>query len=173
MNRRESATLRPLKGSAMTKTRPLKERFDDSWTPEPNTGCWLWLHRLDYKGHGRFKIAPIGFQAHRIAWTIYRGPIPDGMVIDHVCRVRCCVNPDHLRVVTPRQNSLENNIGPSAINARKTRCKYGHPFDAANTQIIGGRKRLDGTKAPVRICRTCNRTRQADRQRRVAAQEPR
>lgn len=85
---------------------------------------------------------------HRYVWEKENGPIPDGLVVDHVCRVKMCCNKDHLRLVTNAVNAMENSIGsPAVINSEKTQCKRGHPFDAENTYIHNGR----------RICRECAR----------------
>lgn len=110
-----------------------RERFDAKWVPEANTGCWLWTASLNWAGYGQLREREGGKPkiraAHRVAWTLYRGPIPEGMFIDHLCRVRSCVNPDHLRVVTPYQNSMENSLGWGARAAKRTHCAQGHPFD--------------------------------------------
>lgn len=104
--------------------RDIRERFDSKWTPEPNTGCWLWLDapRSAEVEYGTLKIGNSNKTAHRLAWELYRGPIPDGLIIDHVCRVKACVNPDHLRIVTPRENALENSNSIVYWNTQKTRC---------------------------------------------------
>lgn len=102
----------------------MRERFDAKWVPEPNTGCWLWTAFVDPGGYGRFSRGPTRSPcAHRAAWHLYRYPIPDGMVIDHKCRQRSCVNPDHLRVVTVRVNCLENSASPIAAHAKRTHCR--------------------------------------------------
>lgn len=131
---------------------PLQERFDSKWVPEPNTGCWLWLGGLTSCGYGAFAPVNKGEKAHRWAWMLYRGPIPEGMVIDHMCRVRSCVNPDHLRVVTPTQNTLENSASLQSQNAKKTHCKNNHLLAGDNLYV---NKHKDGTEA--RACRTCKR----------------
>lgn len=138
---------------------PLRERFDANWTPEPNTGCWLWTGAIyaGTRGYGRIKMRGRVSSAHRVAWLLYRGPIPDGMVLDHTCRVRACVNPDHLRVVTPKINSIENSRGVGAINRAKTQCHRGHPFDIANTRIAVVSRLTDGTPKMGRQCRQCSR----------------
>ena len=106
-----------------------RQRFDSHWIPEPNTGCWLWMKHLTPSGYGVFSVASsTNTGAHRAAWEFYRGPIPEGLVIDHICRVRSCVNPDHLRVVTRRINTLENSLSITALFAKKTHCKNGHPL---------------------------------------------
>lgn len=127
-------------------------RFLSSWTPEPNTGCWLWLGPITAKGYGLFSNRIMrGKKAHRYSWTLRNGPIPEGMVVDHICRERSCVNPDHLRLATPRENALENSLSPTALNARKTHCPNGHAYDEENTHtypLVGGWGRK---------CRACGR----------------
>lgn len=133
-------------------TIPLLERFMKSISPEPNSGCWLWLGAVDRKGYGTISIATGGGKkraafAHRISHELFRGAIPTGMEIDHLCRLPCCVNPDHLEPVTHRENDLRG-FGAPAMNARKTHCSSGHPFTPENTYYAGkGRHR--------RTCRTC------------------
>src|SRR5882672_10337222 len=124
----------------------LRERFDAKWTPEPNTGCWLWHGALQNKGYGLFHIGSVldrsrrRVLAHRLAYELYMGPIPFGLTIDHLCRVPCCVNPDHLEPVTHRENVLRG-LSPQAMNAAKLHCVSGHPFDDVNTYHMrtGGR----------------------------------
>lgn len=113
--------------------------------PEPNSGCWLWTAKLSAEGYGECQRGGIRF-AHRISYQAFQGDIDEGLQIDHLCRNRACVNPDHLEPVTARVNVLRSN-NMAARNARKTACKYGHPFDADNTIR---------TKAG-RVCRTCAR----------------
>ncbi|MDP9224875.1 MAG: HNH endonuclease [Actinomycetota bacterium] len=83
--------------------------------------------------------------AHRVAYELLVGPIPEGLTLDHLCRNTSCVNPQHLEPVTVRENVLRG-MGWGAKNKRKTHCHRGHPFDAKNTLRIPG-----GT----RKCRTC------------------
>jgi hypothetical protein len=94
---------------------PASERFWQYVHPEPNTGCWLWSgststggygYILDYEG-----AAKKAMRAHRWAYEKLRGPIPDGLHLDHLCRVRCCVNPDHLEAVTSGENTRRGNAG--------------------------------------------------------------
>lgn len=72
--------------------------------------------------------------AHRVSVFMSGREIPEGMCVDHICRVRTCVNPDHLRVVTHRQNTIDFGTGPAAINARKTHCVHGHPLFGENVK---------------------------------------
>lgn len=111
-----------------------EERFRTKWQYAPETGCYLWVGgSRDKDGYGRFHWMGKGRMAHRVAWELSHGPIPVGMVVDHICRVRSCVNPDHLRLVTSRQNVIENSVGFAATNIRKTACKHGHEFTPDNT----------------------------------------
>lgn len=111
------------------------------------TGCWEWQGTIR-KGYGRYKSKDRkNVAAHRYIFEILVKKIKDGMIIDHVCRVRNCVNPDHLREVTPRINALENTISIAAMNTNKTKCQNGHIFNNDNTKY---------TKAG-RICKKCNK----------------
>lgn len=97
---------------------------------EKTEGCWIWIGaRRGRNGcYGRFEVGGVAITAHRISYRELRGPIPSGMTLDHLCRVTLCVNPDHLEIVTGRENTLRG-VGASATNARKTACPRGHPYD--------------------------------------------
>ena len=110
--------------------------------PEPNTGCWLWLGKINRQGYGRFFIDWKEVQAHRACYEFYRGQIPHGLTLDHLCRNRWCVNPDHLEPVSFGVNVLRG-IGVGAQNAKKTHCSKGHALTG---------HRGDGS----RYCLTCN-----------------
>jgi hypothetical protein len=81
------------------------DRFGHNVSPEPNSGCWLWTSTINQYGYGRVHL-PGRRQpsAHRVAYEMDRGAIPNGLQIDHLCRVRCCCNPDHLEPVTAAEN---------------------------------------------------------------------
>ena len=104
--------------------------------------CWLWTGTINDQGYG---ISRRHFRAHRIAYELLVGPIPDGLQLDHLCRVRNCVNPDHLEPVTARTNT-RRGVGFAAQRAAQTHCKREHEFTEENTYI-----RRNGT----RLCRTC------------------
>lgn len=94
--------------------------------------CWLWTGARISTGYGRFAALGHPIAAHRAAYILAIGPIPSGLQIDHLCRVRSCANPTHLEPVTQKVNMMRGD-SPSARNAVKTHCKRGHAFDATNT----------------------------------------
>ena len=103
--------------------------------------CWLWTAGVNASGYGKFGREPTGPElAHRVAYELLVGPIPDGLVLDHLCRVRICVNPAHLEPVTSGENTRRACRG-------RTHCKRGHEFTPENTYIWGR----------SRTCVTCRR----------------
>jgi hypothetical protein len=131
----------------------IDDRFDEKWQAEPNTGCHLWIAGVDQDGYGIFFANGASIRAHRFAWERERGPVPAGLVLDHVvCDTPGCVNPDHLAPTTNADNVLRSPIAPAAVNARKTHCSAGHPLDGDNLHMKRGR----GGRL-YRECRTCSR----------------
>lgn len=115
------------------------EALEARFVPEPNTGCWLWIGHVDERlGYGRMVIDGKRRVAHRIAYEALVGPIPDGLQLDHLCRVRCCVNPSHLQPVTQQEN-IRRGQGIPAMNAAKTHCPKGHAYSSENTYWQPGR----------------------------------
>lgn len=94
-------------------------------------GCMIWTGALDGSGYGSVNIGTPK-QAYRVAYEHWIGSIPDGLELDHKCRNRKCVSPAHLEPVTHRENTLRGNTFV-AINAAKTHCPHGHPYDIKNT----------------------------------------
>ena len=122
------------------------------WTKVNKTNtCWLWKGSLKKYGYGQYYARTKKFRAHRYIWERLNGPIPKGLQLDHLCRVRHCVNPKHLDIVTNRENALRGN-GITAINARKKECNSGHWLAGKNLIIIKRRGRL-----PHRKCLQCRR----------------
>lgn len=110
-----------------------------NYSPEPNTGCWLWLGALSTEGYGT-----IGHRyMHRMFYEWRRGPIPQGLTIDHLCHCRSCVNPDHMEPVTRGENVRRGK-------ARIRECPTGHAYEFGNTCW---------TPRGHRYCAQCNRDR--------------
>lgn len=115
------------------------KRFTESYIPEPNSGCWLWIRSTDWYGYAGLSINGRRQGAHRYAYMAFVGEIPEGLVLDHLCRVRCCVNPGHLQAVTIAENIRRGDTG---IHGRiKTHCKNGHPLSGSNLAMNGSRRR--------------------------------
>ena len=142
---------------------PVAERLERLSIPEPNSGCWLWTGFLHKSGYGRIAVShSISRFAHRVSYETFKCEIPDGLELDHLCRVRCCINPDHLEPVTHQINALRGETGEvmAALNRDKTHCPQGHEYTPENTYIPrrGGRN-----------CRRCK----LEAQRRYAARKDR
>lgn len=121
-----------------------------------DNGCWLWQGHITNAGYGRmsWKRGDLMTRgAHRIALEAIGEAVPTDLVVDHLCRQRNCVNPDHLEVVTGRENVMRSDIAVGSINARKTHCVNGHPYSEENTYTYTFRPEV--RKATMRRCRTC------------------
>lgn len=131
---------------------------------DPITGCWMWTGNISKVwGYARFFYEGSTTNAHRVSYMLFKGPIPSHLVPDHTCHSndktcrggptchhRRCVCPDHLELVTDKENT---NRGRRAASF-KTHCPSGHPYSAENTYMYTYRRRN-----PQRMCRACNRER--------------
>ncbi len=128
------------------------ERF---WSKVDASGdCWLWTACKASPGYGRFGWQGQTHYAHRIAYAILVGPIPVDRELDHLCRIKHCVNPDHLQIISHRENTLRG-YGPAACASRLTHCSVGHSYDIINTWV--------DKKRGHRHCRICHRVREYNR----------
>jgi len=128
-------------------------------------GCWIWTGAVAGGGYGIIgtnDVTPRGnprpAYVHRVAYEHFVGPIKEGLEIDHLCRTRRCVNPEHLEAVTHSENQRRGQ-SPCGENARAEKCKHGHAFDTKNTRVRDGK----------RSCRRCDADRAAARRARIAA----
>lgn len=139
--------------------KPLLDRFNEKYMPEPNSGCWIWLGYIRPDGYGEIQRGRRGegtALAHRISYELFKGEIPAHLETGHLCRVRCCVNPDHLETV-PRRISIARGDGPRVhkeMYAQMTHCRAGHLYTPLNTYEWKTKKGYT-----ARRCRACNRLR--------------
>lgn len=110
----------------------IKLLLDKLSMPEPNSGCRLWLGDSVKGGYGRCQVRGKKFLAHRLSYFVYKGIIPDGYTVDHLCNNPQCINPLHLEAKTQKENNLRADSF-STINAAKTHCPVGHEFTEQNT----------------------------------------
>ncbi len=132
------------------------DRFMDKVSPEPNTGCWLWIASCTHHGYGKFYFSPTRqLSAHCASYELFVGERTKGLVIDHLCRVTCCVNPRHLEQVTQKENVRRGAVCLARLPSRGkakggsvklSHCKKGHPFTPDNTYVKPSGKRA---------CRIC------------------
>ena len=114
------------------------QRFWSHVRKDPE-GCWTWARKPDDSGYGRFRVGSKIWYVHVLSYLSEVGPIPEGWEVDHLCRNRACVRPDHLEAVTGYVNMLRGDA-PAAQNARKTHCDKGHEFTEDNTIWKGERR---------------------------------
>lgn len=107
---------------------------------KPSEPCWIWPFKIDARGYGKVKYQGRARKAHQVVYEHYVGPVPDGLELDHLCRITDCVNPSHLEPVTHMENIRRRT-------AAKTHCHKGHEYTAENTYTGGGKRQ----------CRTCQR----------------
>jgi hypothetical protein len=128
------------------RTQPLSDRL---WAKVNKTDtCWLWTGAKIHHGYGKIGIDKERTElVHRVSYELLVGPIPDGLVIDHLCRVTACVNPAHLEAVTQAENVRRGRSGDHLV--ARTHCPQGHPYDEVNTRIYRGRRNCRACKAVI------------------------
>lgn len=156
-------------------TKPTQAEIADASAVEDRgftTPCWVWRRTINPKGYGALSISGRTMPAHRLSFEAFHGPIPHGLVVDHVCRVRCCVNPTHLEVVTVSENNRRalpyrtkeplKRASP-APRPKEEFCRRGHAYAEHGRLAPGGKIR----------CRVCDKLRETLRQqRRTRARQP-
>ena len=140
--------------------RPASDRFHNKYQPDSDTGCWNWTGSISNKGYGRMtEKQPDGrrrtIYAHRVSYEMHHGPITDDRVVDHMCDNPHCVNPDHLQLLTHKQNVLRSTA-PHMVAYWTGLCLRGH--DRTDPTI--GYRRPDNGRV---MCRECMRLRQQRR----------
>lgn len=149
------------KGRPKGTGKPLEERFWSKVDRQPN-GCWVWNGSRTPNGYGTFRDGDKGHCAHRLSYQLIKGDIPTGLVLDHLCRNKACVNPDHLEPVTYSENVKRGDHTKKRMNnhnKNKTHCNKGHPLSGNNLYV---------SKLGRRHCKQCERDR-----RRIYSQLPR
>lgn len=143
--------------------RPVADRFWEKVQVD-SSGCWNWIGcRMDSgRTYGQLKVNRRLIYAHRFSYELHKGPIPDGLFLDHLCRTPSCVNPDHLEPVTNRENCLRGEC-PTVLIHRSGKCRRGHEMSGENV----GYSR-DGAH---RRCRTCSRASSTSRRKGVSMDE--
>lgn len=114
-----------------------------------DAGCWVWTGYKNNYGYGQFNWEGFRWLVHRLAYTFCVGPIEPGLTVDHLCRNRGCLNPEHLEPVSNEENIQRGRWQP-VLNAKKTHCMRGHAFDENNTYWTGRGERS------CRICRNAS-----------------
>ncbi|MDG4798960.1 HNH endonuclease signature motif containing protein [Micromonospora sp. WMMD980] len=130
------------------------ERLRRGFVQGGDDECWLWHRAKDPFGYGRIWHDGGMRLAHRVMFELHRGPVPEGLVLDHLCRVTSCVNPAHLEPVAHAVNVRRGNSGRA--QAARTHCPRGHEYTEDNTHI---------GKSGSRFCRTCDKSRSQDKNR--------
>lgn len=130
----------------------VEDRFWAKVACIPFHECWEWTGATQSGGYGNLMVGGRATKAHRVAYELLVGPIPDGLVIDHLCRNRACVNPDHLEPVTQAEN-VRRGDSKMARNAAQVRCHNGHKLSGENLRV----------DSYGRHCRACALKRDRDR----------
>lgn len=118
------------------------------------TGCWIWIAGRDRDGYGHLTVNGKCRVAPRLSYETFVGEIPEGLEVDHLCKLTSCINPKHLEPVTPIENVRRSNAGKRLRDM--THCINGHEFTPENTWVS---RKEDGKKRNMRYCKECGRLR--------------
>lgn len=124
-------------------------RFNSKYTPEPNTGCWLWFGAYHRLGYGQFRYNKVVMLSHRVSFELFRGKFDDKLDVLHSCDTRSCVNPDHLFLGDHLMNMRDASKKGRLLNQRKTHCPSGHEYAGDNLVMYRNK----------RVCLICRRER--------------
>jgi hypothetical protein len=144
-------------------TQDTQNRFWNKVTKKEN-GCWIWIAAINNHGYGVFRLNHKNMLAHRIAYELIKGKIPDGLTLDHLCKNPPCVNPDHLESVTLKENILRGE-SVSAKKAQQTHCKHDHLLIQENCYPKAWAKGM-------RVCKICSRITSAERLKKYRLTQP-
>lgn len=121
---------------------------------DPETDCWQWQGWVTPRGYGEIISHDKKIGVHRAMYELEHGSIGEGMEIDHLCRLRSCINPAHLEAVSRKENILRG-VSPCARLARRTHCPQGHEYTPENTKIV--QTRWGALRGTGRQCRMCHK----------------
>lgn len=127
-------------------TKPVEPRLN-AYSVRRENGCIDWTRAKGRFGYGVIRVSGKIREAYRVAYEFYRGPVPTGLVLDHLCRNPACINPDHLETVTQAEN-IRRGMLPNNLIHKSGRCSHGHEMSGGNLHV---------SPKGVRVCRACSR----------------
>lgn len=113
------------------------DRFWSRVVVDETSDCWVWVGSRGRDGYGRTRVRESSQLAHRVAFATWAEPLRKGLQLDHLCRVRSCINPKHLEQVTAREN-VRRGVAPPAVQAKRTVCVRGHPLNGPDARLYAG-----------------------------------